>query len=174
MLNYFYYLLSSIDQQHILLYVYNKTYYANLYKNNCLATGKLSRFYFMTTLVEELCSTRMIRFHLSTELFYYPKKGKTVVCSDRPFPAGQEILHIMGGLQCRSTFRLFDSLHHKTKKKKATNDWIVILNFHFAQKSEVRSSGYTSHWLPNYTVMSGPFLYKGGLENNIFCDWPPA
>lgn len=66
-----------------------------VYDNNCPANAKLSRFHFMTTLVEELCSPTLndqVPANIPHEhiIGILPRKKEKdcVVCSDRSVPGG--------------------------------------------------------------------------------------
>lgn len=97
-----------------------------LYDKNSPAAGKLSRFDFMSTLVEELCSTRvgndqMPQVPHEHRIGALPgkKEKDCVICSDRSVPGGRK----RSRTQCEGCsvgvhLKCFDLLDHVTKAKK--------------------------------------------------------
>lgn len=100
-----------------------------LYDNNCPATDKLSRFGFMSTLVEELCSTRLndqvpaeVPHEHRIGILPSKKEKDCVVCSDRTVPGGRKRARTQcEGCRVGVHLKCFDLLDHKAKKKKTTD-----------------------------------------------------
>ena len=96
--------------------------------NNCPPNAKLSRFHFMTNLVEELCSITLndqVPANVPHEhiIGILPrKKEKDCVCSDRSVPGGQKSTRTQCEGCCVGVqLKCFDLLDHKSKKKTADN-----------------------------------------------------
>ena len=97
-----------------------------LYDRNSPAAGKLSRFDFMSTLVEELCSTRVGNDQMPQVPHEHrigalsgKKEKDCVICSDRSGPGGRKRSRTQcEGCSVRVHLKCFHLLDHVTKAKK--------------------------------------------------------
>lgn len=130
-----------------------------LYDNNyCPATDTLSRFRLISTLVEELCSTRFndqvpaeLPHEHGIDILPRKKEKDCVVCSERTVPGGQKRTHSQReGSRFEVHLKCFDLLDHKIKKRR---QWIIKFSCGLLFSSIALSYNETKIHLRKYCLL---------------------